>query len=103
MFVGEEAVGPSWRNTYVRGYGSRVALRLPGTTWMDLSIRISNSHDLISLPRHCERQRSNPWLGIARSKMDCFAPLAMTAVLIAHTSSHSRGVKTPELCQQPPS
>jgi hypothetical protein len=22
--------------------------------------------------RHCERKRSNPWLGIARSKMDCF-------------------------------
>src|SRR3982751_2901998 len=30
-------------------------------------------------PRHCERKRSNPWLGIAKSKMDCFvASLAMT-------------------------
>src|SRR5437868_12825815 len=34
--------------------------------------------------------------------MDCFAPLAMTSVLIAHTSAFSRR-ETPELCQQLPS
>src|SRR5947208_11477881 len=27
-------------------------------------------------PHHCERKRSNPWLGIARSKMDCFVASA---------------------------
>src|SRR3954454_952738 len=42
-------------------------------------------------------ERSNPRLGIARSKMDCFASLAMTAVLIAHTSAISRR-EAPERC-----
>jgi hypothetical protein len=51
---------------------------------------------------HCERKRSNPWLGIARSKMDCFAPLAMTIKIYhpgfqTHTSAISRR-DAPELC-----
>src|SRR5438270_13104240 len=63
-------------------YGSRIALRLSGTTagWLH------------PFRRHCERKRSNPWLGIARSKMDCFVAslLAMTLVIIAHTPPRSR-------------
>jgi hypothetical protein len=43
MAVLDEAVAIAMQNIDISGYGSRVALCLPGTTWMDLSVRISNS------------------------------------------------------------
>src|SRR5215212_11531604 len=49
------------------GYGSRIALRLCGTTAVD--------------SRHCER--SEAIHGTSARKMDCFAALAMTVVATA--------------------
>jgi hypothetical protein len=50
---------------------------------------------------HCERQRSNPWLGIARSKMDCFAPLAMTIKFTTQDHRHTFAIspQVREFCQ----
>ena len=35
MSVVDEAVAVAWLNIGIRGYGSRLALRLAGTTWID--------------------------------------------------------------------
>src|SRR3954467_6745219 len=56
------------------GYGSRIALRLCGTTAVDLSCR------------HCER--SEAIHGASARKMDCFAALAMTGV--ARAGKHTQ-------------
>src|SRR5215212_298082 len=54
------------------GYGSRIALRLCGTTAVDL------------VCRHCER--SEAIHRTSATKMDCFAALAMTGVATAGQS-----------------
>src|SRR3954469_7326183 len=51
------------------GYGSRIALRLCGTTAVDL------------VCRHCERSEAIHWT--SATKLDCFAALAMTVVATA--------------------
>jgi hypothetical protein len=57
MPVVEKTVAPASRNIDVGDYGSRVALRLPGTTGM---IRFSKSHTIIaseakqSIARHSD-------------------------------------------------
>jgi hypothetical protein len=43
MPVVHSAVAPASCNMNIRGYGSRIALRLSGTTWVQFPIRISNS------------------------------------------------------------
>jgi hypothetical protein len=70
-------------------YGSRVALRLPGTTRMDSTVkqRVRSSQ--------CQRTRGNPWRGTREGWIaSSLALLAMTE----HASAFSRHL-TPEPCQ----
>src|SRR3954452_25272708 len=61
-------------------YGSRIALRLSGTTAaVDFRFEFQTATTQIAIAS-LRAKRSNPRLGIARSKMDCFASLAMTLV-----------------------
>src|SRR5215208_3681363 len=60
-------------------------------------IHFSNSHEGL-IRTSLRATRSNPWLGIARSKMDLLRS-ARNDDAISHTPPRSRRVKTPELCR----
>src|SRR3954452_1877635 len=67
------------RKLDVGGYGSRIALRLSGTT---VGVAL--------FPRHCERQRSNPHLFFFC--VDCFAAFASLRKRFAFVASYDIGV-----------